>query len=414
MTSPLFRQEAVDHATRRLCGDVVLATPLRVKWLAVFLIGVIALALTFAVSATYARKESVVGWLTPESGMVRATARRGGAAIDILVDEGSEVSVGAKLAVLRLSPEIDAGDSGPALLRALLAQSEAARIRARTTLSSLDREEQRLIGERAALDRELSVLLQQIGFQEQRVEMQIAETRRGEQMVERGAVARIDIDRRRGLELAARQDLSALRRSQGALNRDIQAIVSRLGMIPLDRTAAEAEAASAHAALDERATQTRAASEYVVTSPINGRVAAVPIQLGQTLEAGGAVAVITPSDGRLMAELYVPSRAAGFVREAQEVRLMYEAFPYQRFGVGAAEIEAISQTVLAPNEVAIPGMEMQEPVFRARAALARETVDAYGERLSLQPGMLLRADVIIDRRSLLEWLFDPILAVSKS
>ena len=73
-----------------------------------------------------------------------------------------------------------------------------------------------------------------------------------------------------------------------------------------------------------------------------------------------------------------------------------------------------SHTVLAPDEVAIPGMAMQEPVFRVRAALESDSIQAYGERLPLQPGMLLSADVIIDRRSLMAWLFDPILAVSKS
>ncbi|MGI9488612.1 MAG: HlyD family efflux transporter periplasmic adaptor subunit [Geminicoccaceae bacterium] len=414
MTSPLFRREAVDHATRRLCDDVVLATPLRVKWLAALLIGVIGSALIFAINATYARKETVVGWLTPESGMVRATAQRGGAAVEILVEEGSHVVAGTRLAVLRLSPEIDEGDSGSALLKALLAQSESARIRAEAALASLKSEETRLMGEHAALQRELSILFEQIDLQEQRVAMQIAETRRGEQMVERGAVARIDIDRRRGLELAARQELAALHRTRSTLNRDIQSIKSRLAVIPIDRAAAEAEAISAEAALDERVTQTQAASEYVVTSPIDGRVAAVPIQIGQTLEAGNAVAVITPANGRLMAELYVPSRAAGFVREAQDVRLMYEAFPYQRFGVGRAKIEAVSHTVLAPDEVAIPGAVMQEPVFRVRATLESDSIQAYGERLPLQPGMLLAADVIIDRRSLMEWLFDPILAVSQS
>ena len=58
-------------------------------------------------------------------------------------------------------------------------------------------------------------------------------------------------------------------------------------------------------------------------------------------------------------------------------------------------------------------MALQEPAFRMRAALARERVDAYGAMMPLQPGMLLRAEVVIDRRSLLEWLFDPIFAAGR-
>jgi membrane fusion protein len=155
------------------------------------------------------------------------------------------------------------------------------------------------------------------------------------------------------------------------------------------------------------------ADQYVVVSPIAGRVAALPVQPGRSLAPGETVAVVTPAGGRLVAELYVPSRAAGFIQPRQDVRLMYEAFPHQRSGVGAAVVETVSRTVLAPSEVAIPGVALQEPVFRVRARLARETVDGYGEVIALRPGMLLRADVVFDRRSLLEWLFDPIFAAAR-
>jgi membrane fusion protein len=74
-------------------------------------------------------------------------------------------------------------------------------------------------------------------------------------------------------------------------------------------------------------------------------------------------------------------------------------------------VRSISSTVLGPTEISIPGISVQEPVFRVRVALDRESISAYNETISLQPGMLLSADVVFDRRSLLQWLFDPIYAV---
>ena len=44
------------------------------------------------------------------------------------------------------------------------------------------------------------------------------------------------------------------------------------------------------------------------------------------------------------------------------------------------------------------------------AALERPDIDAYGQKIPLQPQMLLRADVILERRSLLSWLLDPLLS----
>ena len=413
MTTGLFRSDAVDHATRRLGGEVVVAIPLKVSILGALLVAIVAVAAAFAASASYARKETVVGWLTPEAGLVRAAAQRGGVATELLVEEGASVAAGAPLAVMRLSADTAAGDSGQALLHALTAQSDAAQARAQAAIATLVAESERLTTERAALASELAAVAEQIGFQEQRVTLTVAETGRGEEMVARGVLPRSDLDRRRTAELDARQQLAALRGALTSLQRESDALDARVAAIPIDRTAAEAEAAAARAALAERITQARVAARYVVISPIAGRVAAIPVQLGQSLSPGETVAVVTPADGRLVAELYVPSRAAGFIQPAQDVRLMYEAFPHQRFGVGAATVETVSHTVLAPGEVAIPGVALQEPVFRVRAGLARETVDAYGAVIPLQPGMLLRADVVIDRRSLLEWLFDPIFAAGR-
>ena len=413
MTSDLFRTEAVQHATRRLGGEVVVATPLKVSILGAFLVGVIAVSAVFAATASYARKETVVGWLTPEGGMVRAAAQRGGVAMEVLIEEGEIVSAGAPLAVMRLSADTDVGDAGQALLHALAAQTEAAETRAALAVSSLIAEVERLTKERAAVLDELTAIGDQIGFQEQRVALAAAETARGEEMVARGVLPRTELDRRLTAELEARQNLASLRGATTSFQRDIDALDARVRVIPIDRAAAEAEAAAARAALEERVTQTRVANQYVVISPIAGRVAAVPIQLGQSLSPGATVAVVTPADGRLVAELYVPSRAAGFIQPQQDVRLMYEAFPHQRFGVGAARVETVSHTVLAPSEVAIPGVALQEPVFRVRAALEQETVNAYAEAIPLQPGMLLHADVVIDQRSLLEWLFDPIFAARR-
>lgn len=413
MTSDLFRREAVDHATRRLDGEVVVATPLKVSILGALLVGVVAVAGAFATTASYARKESVVGWLTPEAGLVRAAAQRGGIATEVLVEEGATVAAGAPLAVMRLSADTVAGDAGEALLRALTAQAEAAEARARAAAASLVAEGERLSGERAGLVEELAAIADQISFQERRVTLTVAETGRGEEMAARGILPRAELDRRRTAELEARQDLAALRGAMTSLQRDIDALDARVAAIPIDRAAAEAEAAAARAALAERTTQARVADQYVVLSPIAGRVAAIPVQPGRSLIPGETVAVVTPADGHLVAELYVPSRAAGFIQPEQDVRLMYEAFPHQRFGVGAARVQTVSRTVLAPSEVAIPGVALQEPVFRVRAVLERETVDAYGAPIPLQPGMLLHADVVIDQRSLLEWLFDPIFAARR-
>jgi membrane fusion protein len=49
-------------------------------------------------------------------------------------------------------------------------------------------------------------------------------------------------------------------------------------------------------------------------------------------------------------------------------------------------------------------------VYRVRVRMPEPAVEAYGERRVVQPGMILAADVITDRRSFLNCLLDPLLA----
>ena len=44
-------------------------------------------------------------------------------------------------------------------------------------------------------------------------------------------------------------------------------------------------------------------------------------------------------------------------------------------------------------------------------ALDRPDVDAYGDRIPLQPDMLLRADIILDSRALMSWILNPLLGI---
>jgi membrane fusion protein len=101
------------------------------------------------------------------------------------------------------------------------------------------------------------------------------------------------------------------------------------------------------------------------------------------------------------------------VQPGQDVEISLQAFPYQRFGTIRGTIRTVSSTVISPAEVGFQGLRVDEPVFRIRVTLSRETIMAYGRAIPLQPGMLASAEIIFDRRSLLRWLFDPIYAVGR-
>ncbi len=355
----------------------------------------------------------MAGWLTPEEGLIRLTARHGGVISDLHVAEGQIVAPGQAVATVTLSQALESGDSFEALSRSLDAQQAAAIGRAEAVVATLDAEARQLAARREALGRELAETQRRIGLQDQRLELARAEVERAETIAAQGFLPRRELEARRNALLAVEQQGSELAAEALSFQREIGELGARLAAIPIARRAGAAEAASTRAELEQQATQTEAQSSYRVVASIAGRVAALPLARGQTAQVGASIAILTAGDSPLEAELYVPSRAVGFIREGQEVRLMYQAFPHQKFGTGHGRVLTVSRTVLAPAEVAIPGLQVQEPVFRVRVRLDRDQVQAYGENLPLQPGMLLTADVVIDRRTLVEWLLDPLYAAGR-
>jgi membrane fusion protein len=92
------------------------------------------------------------------------------------------------------------------------------------------------------------------------------------------------------------------------------------------------------------------------------------------------------------------------------VNISYEAFPYQKFGTYSGRISQIAGSVIMPGEQA-PGLTFNEPVYKVTAVLESQHVEAYGKEIPLRSGMILSADVVLDKRSLFEWLLEPVYSL---
>ena len=129
------------------------------------------------------------------------------------------------------------------------------------------------------------------------------------------------------------------------------------------------------------------------------------------------MASLLPAGAKLQAQLFAPSSAIGFLRPDQKVQLRYQAFPYQKFGHQSGAVVQVSRSPLQATELA--GLPLQaaaggsaEPLYRITVRLDQQSVAAYGQAQALSPGMQLEADVLLDKRRLIEWLFEPVLGIA--
>jgi membrane fusion protein len=150
-----------------------------------------------------------------------------------------------------------------------------------------------------------------------------------------------------------------------------------------------------------------------VSSPASGRIATILVQGGQMVTPGTPLATIIPEDAELEAHLYAPSRSIGFLHDGQDVLLRFLAFPHQKFGMHRASVVAVAKNPMPPSDLGFTPLDgSREPVYRIRAAIEGQAIRAYGRLEPLQAGMQVEADVLLDRRRLIEWIFEPLLSLA--
>ena len=103
----------------------------------------------------------------------------------------------------------------------------------------------------------------------------------------------------------------------------------------------------------------------------------------------------------------IASHAIGFIRPGQAVNLLYDAFPHQQFGSYPGQVVDVSRHPLtALDQTSLP--RGAPPVYLATIALNEHHITAYGKAIRLREGMTLKADILLESRSLMAWLFEPL------
>ena len=408
----LFRQEVVEfQRDHRQWGGVALLQPASTKVATWFVASSVALIAVFLFLAPYARKETVYGYLTPTAGTARIYAPQHGIVSGVHVEEGQEVKEGQPLlGVTTAQVAADGLDVNVTMLDALARQRDLLARQVSTEEARTQSERERLAALIRGLEDEVSHIEAQIGTQRGRVQLLQGLVTSAARLNPRGYVSDLDYRRREEALLEQRQNLDALGQQLAA--RRNQLTEQRFGLAQLPAVAADRMRAlqGELSAVEQRIAEVNGRRAYVIRAPISGRVSAVQATVGRPADPRQLQLSILPGGSVLQAELFVPTRAAGFVQAGQKVRILYEAFPYQNFGTYGGHVVKVSRTVLTPADISAP-VELKEPAYRVSAALDRSDVDAYGDKIPLQPDMLLRADIILDRRTLMNWLLNPLLGV---
>jgi membrane fusion protein len=415
----LFRPEVIEGRRQEWLGTIQLIRPVPLAVLT-GLVVLSALAVgTFLVEGRYTRKAHVSGYIVPDRGVLRLPPPQAGTVVESHAVEGQRVSKGDVLFVLSVDSSTLSGDTQAAVQASLSARTRS--------LQQTSRDQGLLIEDRrAGLDRQIGDMRREMAQMDAEADLQ-----RERLVLAREALARIEslksenfvsdaqVKAKTEELLGVRAQLQTLARQRSQHEREMGVLEAQRRELPLRLRAQQGEIDRDLAALAQASAENQAKQRVVVRAPQDGIVTAVLAAVGHSVSPSVSLASLLPADAKLQAQLFAPSSAVGFLRPEQQVLLRYQAFPYQKFGHHVGQVTQVSRTPLQGSELAglplpesLKGASTAEPLYRITVQVDEQSVRAYGQAQPLVPGMQLDADVLLDRRRLIEWLFEPLLSVT--
>ena len=409
----LFRQEAIEHKAGAFATSTTMVSPPGYRAYTL-LIGSLAIGISlFVLLGRYAPKDTVRGYVSTTTGDVEVYSQSDGTILELSVTEGQSVVPGQELLVLSTARSI--GQSAGArkqIIGALRSELEDLRIQIQSEHEGFDLQEKAVAEEIVSLRARLQKLVDQRQVLQAGLELAERELARLTALDATQFVSDADQDRARASTIEFRLRLHDLDLSVDALQSDIRRNQQLLQEIPVRRKARAAELRAESRRLSIAVTENMGREMQRVLAPSAGVVSGLLVREGQTISMSNPLLNIVPEDGEFFAELLIPSRTIGFVRAGATVKIRFDAYPYQKFGTFNAVIESLARTTVLPTDKRFR-VPLSEPVYLAAASMATQFVDVDGNAQPLQSGMTLTADILRDERSILAWIFDPLIGATE-
>lgn len=138
----------------------------------------------------------------------------------------------------------------------------------------------------------------------------------------------------------------------------------------------------------------------VIISPIDGTImVSKQLSVNSFVYSGQNIAAISPDDS-LIVECYVSPTDIGFIQKGQKVGLQFDAFNYNQWGLGSAEVYDIDRNLTIQDNLSY---------FVVRCKITKQTLSLKnGYSVDVKKGMTLTGRFFITERTLWQLLFDKI------
>ncbi|MBE9180622.1 HlyD family efflux transporter periplasmic adaptor subunit [Oculatella sp. LEGE 06141] len=149
--------------------------------------------------------------------------------------------------------------------------------------------------------------------------------------------------------------------------------------------------------------------QRLVKSPSDGTIFSLSLDsAGTFLQPGQAIAQIAPAEANLIFRAQMPSSESGFLRTGLPVKLKFDAYPFQDYGIVSGNLQHIS-----PDSKSIETPQGIIQTFELEIVLDQPYIETQNKRVMLSPGQTATAEVIIRQRRIIDFILDPFKKLQK-
>ncbi|MDC4417293.1 HlyD family efflux transporter periplasmic adaptor subunit [Acinetobacter baumannii] len=417
MNSNLFRKEALHAKQAKWTGNIILSRPFSFTFLTICALCIALVIIAFAIWGSYTKRSTVQGQLVPQSGLIQVYTNQSGTIVKKNVYEGQTVKKGDILFIISTASYGEQGSIADALVKQTQLKEQSIRNEITRMRFIHQNEKQTINNQISLLNGTLVKVKNLIANQQERVNLAKRNQQRYLNILHESAISQEEFEAKKINYLDQMAQYESLQREKGSLEKQItEQQISLSGLKNKQNNEIE-QLERLLSSNTQELIEMQSKQHIAIQANSSGIIGAINTEVGQFVDLSKPLLTILPENTLLIAQLYVPSRAIGFVKKGDQVLLRYQAYPYQKFGHARAQILSVAKTAIASQDlktigVISPQQISNEPVYLVRAELDKQIVKAYGKDMPLQVGMILEGDIMHEKRKLYEWVLEPLFSIT--
>jgi len=226
-------------------------------------------------------------------------------------------------------------------------------------------------------------------------------------MVEEGVKSRVDFLKLQREANAIYTEIDSVKSSIPRIKSAISEIESRIKATKLEfRSKSEKEMNEALGEMERLTEKIKAFRDSVartlVRSPVDGLVKNLYVNtIGGVVKPGMDLVEIVPIDKNLIAEVKVSPKDIAFIYPGQKALVKFTAYDYAIYGGLSGKVVGISPDTVTDKK--------ERTFYIVRIETDKNFLVSNGKELKIIPGMVVNADIITGKRTILDYLLKPML-----